>query len=117
MSSPIAGAWEMVSDSGILGFDSSPIGIGVFTDAYYSVVVTEKNRKRFESDEPTDVEAAEAYRTINASAGPYEISGSTIIFHRVANRNPNLTGMNVHWQFTIDGDRLTTGPLTWRRLG
>ena len=114
MSSPIAGAWEMISDS--------QNGIAVFTDTYFSIVMADKNRKRFAANEPTDTEAAEAYRTLSTAAGTYEISRSIIVFHRIANRNPNWTGVDVSLDFSMDGDRATmTSPSgatvwVWRKV-
>ena len=109
MSSLLAGAWELVSDS--------ENGIAVFTDTHYNLTFAAKNRARFVTDEPTDAEAAEAYRTLGTAAGTYEISGTTMIFHRIVNRNPNWTEKDVHWEFSIDGDQLTTDNRVWKRVG
>ena len=54
MSSPFVGAWEVVSDVSE--------GFWVFTETHYSLATMQKNRKRFQGSEPTQEEAAEAYR-------------------------------------------------------
>ena len=109
MSSPLAGAWELVSDT--------HHGIAVFTDTYFSATWITRDRSRFAGDEPTEAEAAEAYRTLNTAAGTYEISGDMITFHRIVNRNPSYTGQDVQWQFRRDGDELTMGHFTWKKVG
>jgi hypothetical protein len=109
MSSELTGAWELVSDS--------HNGLAVFTDTHFNVTWTAKNRAKFKGDKPTDEEAAEAYRTLSTAAGTYEISGETLIFHRYVNRNPNWTGLDVHSEFSIDGDQLTFLSMVWRKVG
>ncbi len=54
MSSPLAGAWERVSDT--------DQGILVLTETHFSMVVMPKNRQRSERNEPTPEEAMAAYR-------------------------------------------------------
>jgi hypothetical protein len=108
MSSKLTGAWELVSDS----FN----GLAVFTDTHCNITWAAKNRAKFREDEPTDEEAAEAYRTLSTGAGTYEISGETLIFHRYVNRNPNWTGVDASSKFTIDGDQLTFFSMVWRKV-
>jgi hypothetical protein len=107
--SQLAGAWELVSDT--------QNGIAVFTDTYFNITITAKDRQPFKADEPTDAEAAEAYRTLSTAAGTYEISGTTLILHRKVNRNPSWTGKDAYWEVSIDGDRLTADKLVWKRVG
>ena len=109
MNSPLAGAWELVSDT--------QNGIAVFTDTHYNITWGAKDRAKFKVDEPTDAEAAEAYRTLSTAAGTYEVSGTTLILHRTVNRNPNWTGKDAHWEVSIDGDQLTADNLVWKRVG
>ena len=108
-SSQLAGAWELVSDT--------QNGIAVFTETYFNMTITAKDRQPFKADEPTDAEAAAAYRTLSTAAGTYKISGMTLILHRTVNRNPNWTGKDVHWEVGMDGDRLTAGNPVWKRVG
>ena len=115
MSSPLAGAWQMVSDT--------HDGIAVFSDTYYSIVMAEKNRAKFKADKPTEAEAAEAYRTLSTAAGSYEIVGTTLVFHRVVNRNPSGTGGDLYFEFTLDNEQLTmegtpnrNDPWRWQKV-
>jgi hypothetical protein len=114
MNSPVAGAWQLISDS--------HDGLFVLTDNYYSVVTAEKNRTKFKADKPTDAEEAEAYRSFMTATGSYELSGTTILCHRVASRNPNSTGVDASFEWSVDGDQLTMKSGTdapdwvWKRL-
>ncbi len=109
MGSILAGAWELVSDS--------YNGLAIFTDTHFNVTWTAKNRAKFKTDEPTDEEAAEAFRTLSTAAGTYEISGETLIFHRYVNRHPNWTGVDAPSEFAVDGDQLTALSRIWKKVG
>lgn len=98
MSSPLAGAWEFVSDT--------HQGVWVFTETHYSVVMMRKNRQRIEH-ELTPNEALEAYQSVNALAGTYTVSGSRMTLKRTANLRAELLGGDLEAEFTIDGDRMT----------
>lgn len=98
MSSPVAGAWESVSDT--------RQGLWVFTETHYSFVSMPKGRQRIEGREPTSDEMVEAYRTVNALTGSYTVSGSTLTLHRTANLRSEVTGLDVVAEFTVEGDRL-----------
>jgi hypothetical protein len=99
MTSPIEGAWQFVSDS--------QDGIMVFSDSYYSVVISAKNRSKLKSENPTEAEAAEVFRTLTTAAGPYKLVGTTLVCGRIANKNPNWTGVDASFEITLDGARLT----------
>jgi len=99
MSSPIAGAWQMVSDS--------RDGIALFSDSYFSVVMSEKNRAKFKMEEPTEAEAAKAFHAVSTGAGTYELSGTTLVCHRIANLNPNWAGADSSFEITLVGEQLT----------
>lgn len=110
MSSPLAGAWTLVSDT----YD----GVAVLTDNYFNITWAQKDRKPFELDEtPTNTEAAEAYRTFSSAAGRYVISGAKAILNRIVNRNPSWTGQDVEWDFKVEGDYMTLGPNRWKKVG
>ena len=109
MNSLLAGAWELVSDT--------QNGIAVFTDTYYNITWAPKNRAKFKVDEPTDAEAVVAYRELATAAGTYDFKGTTVVLHRVVNLNPNWTGKDVHWEYSIEGDQLTMGDRVWKRVG
>ena len=99
MSSPLAGAWQLESDT--------HQGLVVMTDTHYSAVGMPKSRQRSDSSEPTPEEAMAAYRGVQALAGTYTVSGSTATFQRLANLQADLIGEELVWEFSIEGDKLT----------
>jgi hypothetical protein len=111
MSSSVVGAWQLVSDS--------DDGMLIFSDSYFSVVISEKNRAKFKGENPTEAEAAESYGTLTAVSGPYKLVGTTLVFSRIANKNPNVAGMDTSFEITLDGDRLTlqgsANATVWKR--
>ena len=120
MASPLAGAWEMASDTAQ--------GVVVFTDTHFSLVAMPKNRQRSTSSEPTPEEAMESYQTVRALAGTYTISGSTATLKRVANSRADTVGLDAVMEFSVQGDRMTlkaisgtsrtTGQeMVWRKVG
>ena len=109
MSSPLAGAWVLVSDT--------HEGVGVMTERYFNITWAEKDRKPFKQDEnPSQAEAAEAYRSFSSAAGRYELSGNVATLHRMVNRNPSWHGQAVKWEYRLEGDHLTFGPNLWKRV-
>ena len=99
MGSPLVGAWEAESDTSE--------GFLILTETHCSMTFNPKNRKRFQGSEPTEEEAAEAYRTLGASAGTYTVSGSTAILREIVCRVPNHVGGDLKIEFAIEGDRMT----------
>ena len=108
MNSQLTGAWQLVSDT--------QNGIAVFTDTHYNITWAAKNRAKFKVDEPTDAEAVVAYRALATAAGTYDITGTTVVLHRVVNLNPNWTGKDVHWEYSIEGGQLKMGDRVWKRV-
>ncbi len=116
MSSPLVGAWELVSDT--------RQGVMVCSETHFSVTMASKNRQRIE--EPTSDQIIEAYQDVNALAGTYTVTGSKLTFQRVATLRVNLIGLPFEADFTIDGDRLTWRSISgtirpredvWRKVG
>jgi hypothetical protein len=99
MSSPLAGAWEIVSDT--------HQGFLVCTETHYSLVIMRKNRQRIGGRELTPTEALEAYQSVNALSGTYTVSGSRLTLNRTANLRADVLGGAVEAEFAIDGDRIT----------
>lgn len=113
MSLDLSGAWELVSDS--------HVGLAVLTDTHFNMTWAEKNRQPFaEAENPSDAEAARAFRSLQSAAGTYEISGAKIIFHRQVNRNPNWTGVDAAVAFEFNGDTWTLKDFeqanVWKKL-
>ena len=100
MSSPLVGTWEPVSEDPREGF-------WIFTETHYSVVFAPKDRPDIEGRDPTSDEIAKTYRSVDALAGPYTVSGSTFTLHRTAQLRLGLVGLDVEAEFTIEGDLLT----------
>lgn len=119
MSSPLVGAWELVSDT--------RQGVWVFTETHHSAVAMDKNRQRSEGGEPTPDQAMEAYQAVSALAGAYTVSGSKVTLHRAATLSADWIGQDMEAEFTVEGDRLTLrdisgtrnrpGPMVWRKVG
>ena len=62
MASPLAGAWEIIDDN--------YKGLFVWTDTHYSDAFMQTGRKNFQDENnPTDAEAAEAFKTIMQEQG------------------------------------------------
>ena len=116
MSAPLAGAWALISDT--------HEGLMVCTESHYSMTISEKNRPRIV--EPTNEEILASYQAVNANAGTYETSGSTLRFERRACLRVNR--INEPWVgiFTVEGDLLTMRSISgdgraeeiqWSRIG
>lgn len=98
MASPLLGAWQLVSDS--------HEGMMIYTQTHYCNVTVRKGRKQI-SDQPTESEEAEAYRTIGASAGTYVIKGSVATRREEIDRIPQDHVDDADFEFTIAGHVLT----------
>ena len=114
MSPVLVGAWEMVSDT--------DEGMAVFTEAHYSMVWQNTNRKPYPVDSPTDADELEAYRSHQSQAGTYQVSGSKLTLGREIRRHPGRAGTPAEGEFSIQGDTITVygfgSPegLTWRKV-
>ena len=97
MSSPLVGAWEIVSDV--------YQGFVVYSENHYGDAFTAKNRKLFQGSEPTESEEAEAYRSMMAASGTYTISGPVVTRNEEFSRLPH--GSPQPFEFSIDGDQMT----------
>ena len=119
MSSPLAGAWERVSDD--------LVEILIFTDTHVASTGMRKNRKSVHGRALTEAEEAEGYRTAVANAGTYTLSGSTLTMHRIASLRLDVMDQDRVEEFTLEGDTLifkningtgrpTGRESTWRRV-
>ena len=71
MASQLAGAWESADDD--------YKGLFVFTDTHYSHAFMQTGRTNFQDEaNPTDAEAADAYKTMRAGAGTYSFEGNRL---------------------------------------
>ena len=108
------GAWELTA--GLLA------GVVIFSENHYSISRMDHQRKLFQADEPTQVEAAEAYGAFHGWAGTYAVLDSTLTLKRDIAKNPNNVGRDRTFRFTIQGDKMTwiginqEAELFWQKL-
>ena len=98
MASPLAGAWQLDSDS--------RDGIMILTDEHLCIISSDKDRAPWQGKEPTGQEAIEAITEIVALGGTYIISGSVLTVQRVANSRVDTAGKPLTFDFSVDGDVL-----------
>ena len=92
---PIEGAWRLVEFKlGDAPVVVNPASLYLFTGRHYSVTYANiAERARFAVDSaPTDAEKLQAYNTIVANSGTFELVGDTLTTHPVIARNPNFMG-------------------------
>ncbi len=82
----------------------------------------EIGRNNFQDESnPTDAEAAEAYKTMFAGAGTYKFEGNRLTASEDMNRVPNGAGRPGFWEVSLEGDSLalSRGDVTrrFRRVG
>ena len=112
--SPLAGAWELVSDE----WD----GMMLMTDTQYRYIVARKDRPHIAARESdlNDADAALLYHSYDAQGGSYTVSGSTMTRRPEVARDPRQQGLKVPIDFRVTGETLTTRraqeELIWRRL-
>jgi len=111
--SPVQGAWIT---SGVTFPDgtarSSPQpGLFIFTSTHYSMMYVPGDEPRADlGEEPTDAEAAAAYRRFVANSGRYEVSGTEITTRAFVAKYPNLMhawpDYTTTYSFAVDGDQM-----------
>ena len=116
MASPLTGAWEIIEDN--------YKGLFVLTDTHYSHAFMQTERRNFQDESnPTDAEAADAYKTMIAGAGIYTYEGNRLTISEDMNRVPNGAGRPGTWEVSLEGDILALtnrrGDMTmrFRRVG
>ena len=97
MSSPVLGTWAIESDK--------LEGLWIFSETHYCGFIVDKDRKRFQTDQPSLADKSEAFDSLKAGAGTYSISGSTLTNYAEYDRVP---GSGIHtWEFVRNGDNLS----------
>jgi len=110
----IVGAWITDSWEGHEG-DPQP-GLLIFTEANYSMmfVPAGMTREQYTSEEMTEADMVEAFRTLVANSGRYTLSGDQITTEAFVALNPNYMASwgenHLIYTFRIEGDILH---LTW----
>ncbi len=109
----IEGAWaiEEIESSG--GSDEvisqSQLGLIIFTKQYYSSIriAADEPRLLWKSLSPSEAEIVGAYKGFRADSGPYELNGSTIVFHPAVAFIPNfMSGGSSTLEYLFEGDTL-----------
>ncbi len=112
-SSPIAGAWELVSEEWV--------GLMIMTDTQYRYIMTRKDRPSVTAgaNELSDADVANLYHSFDAQCGSHTVSGSTLLRQPVVVKDPRDKGREISIEFAIDGEELTTRrgqrELFWRK--
>ena len=95
--SPIVGVWEYELED--------QEGISICTDTHIMWILSQKDRKSFQGDHPTESEKAEAFSSAFADCSTYEHVGpSRITVHRLYSTRPNLPGTEFTFEYEIEGD-------------
>ena len=115
MANSLVGAWELVNDPDWRELE-------IYTETHYCNLQLRKDRKRFEGDEPSEAEQAQAYRSMGSGAGTYALSGSTLTRSEELNRNPNGSSITceIIWidENSVKFNWGANGPeFTYRRVG
>ncbi len=111
---PLEGAWLLTETEDTDGnVDSEPHrGLMVFTSDHYSLMFARgaKPRALFDGIIGTDEELLEAYRSIVANSGRYEVEGNQFTIRAYVAMQPNhMNGWPenpVTFSFSVDGDIL-----------
>lgn len=112
--SPLKGAWRVVerTAAGPGGPTATPqVGLIIFTDRHYSVMVVDTDRTRPIIGDPSKATIEDfrgAWQGWGANSGTYEVSGQQFTKRALASKSPAQMRPDVFetWDFTIDKDTL-----------
>ncbi len=111
----IQGAWTLEEITTVGGPNEGTVtdpqpSLWVFAGSHYSemfVSTPSEPRALFEQQPPTDAQALEAYSTIVANSGTYEVRGSTVVFRPMVANHPNyMSGGSNTLEHRLEGDTL-----------
>ena len=112
------GVWKVteivVTGAGAYSVSTPEPSLFMFAKTHYSLmwVPGDKPRTFYVAEVPTNEEKLAAFDSLTASAGTYEVSGSTVIFRPIVGKSPIFTsGAFIKEQFRIEGDTMT---LSWK---
>ena len=112
--STLEGVWKVtevvVTGAGAYTTSAPQPSVFIFAKNHYSFlwVMGDTPRALYKTQPPTNEEKLEAFDLLNAGAGTYEVSGSTVTFRHIVAKGPNAA--YIAEQFNIQGDTLT---LNW----
>jgi len=112
---PLEGAWLLTETQEADGnADSDPLrGLIIFTSTHYSVMyaIGEKPRALMDEENPSDEQTINAYESMIANSGRYDIEGDEFMTRAYVAKYPNYMDEwpeNVTtFSYSIDGDVLT----------
>jgi hypothetical protein len=111
---PLEGVWKVtevvVTGAGAYTTSAPQLSVFIFAKNHYSFlwVMGDTPRALYQTQHPSNEEKLAAFDSLNAGAGIYEVSGSTVTFRHIVAKGPNAAF--IAEQFSIEGDTLT---LTW----
>jgi hypothetical protein len=125
--SPVVGVWRVsqlttTGRDGKTNPDPQP-GLLIFTTQYYSFNAVTSDIPRSDLPVPAnEKQQAEAFGPFHAVSGTYEVKGGTIIFKRIAAKNPNSMhpGNSEIYTFRMEGkdvlwlSEARQNPVTWK---
>lgn len=80
-------------------------GSAMLTETHFIWLLSNKGRKPFQGEQPTDAEKAAAFDSSFAEAGTYKFVGpSRITCHRLFSTNPTLVGKEFTWEYEFEGE-------------
>lgn len=114
----LEGVWKVteivVTGAGSYSVSTPEPSLFLFAKTHYSLmwVPGDKRRTFYVAEVPTNEEKLAAFDSLTASAGRYEVSGTTVTFRPIVGKSPTFTsGAFITEQFRIEGNTMT---LSWR---
>lgn len=80
-------------------------GMCIYTETHVIWLLSNKKRKLFQGEQPTDAEKAAAYDNAFADVSTYKFVGpSRITGRRLFSTNPSLVGTELTWEYEFEGE-------------
>jgi len=80
-------------------------GMTIWTETHFIWVLSDKNRKPFQGEQPTEAEKAAAFGSVFADGGTYKFVGpSRITIHRLFSTDLNLVEKEFTFEYEFEGD-------------
>lgn len=78
-------------------------GMCIITETHAIWVLSNKKRKPFQGEQPTDAEKAVAFDSAGAAVATYKFVGpSRITVHQLFSTNPNNVGTEFTWEYEFE---------------
>ena len=114
----LKGVWEIRERTEAVGDESTTISdpqpsLFLFTDRYYAIMFIPGTEPRpdlmvvqQQIRQASGEDVVAAFNTFVASAGTYEVSGSTLTRNIIVARIPGAMGLTADWEYEVEGDTL-----------